>query len=66
MSEEGPTESATETVTTLLKTAGITVSESELTKLAGLYPAVRAQADGLYLAELESVDPALSFDPAGT
>jgi hypothetical protein len=57
-------ESATDTVRALLGAATITVSDQEFLDLVAVYPALRAQADGLYLPELESVDPALSFDPA--
>ena len=53
------------TVGALLGAAGITVSETEFADLVKVYPALRAQADGLYLPELEFVDPAVDFDPAG-
>ncbi|HEX3816018.1 MAG TPA: hypothetical protein VHX59_24530 [Mycobacteriales bacterium] len=56
-------ESAAGTVKALLGAANITVSEAEFLDFAKSYPALRAQADGLYLPELEAVDPALSFDP---
>ena len=58
------TETAADTVRSLLGTANITVSETEFSELAKVYPAMRAQADGLYLPELEFIDPAVDFDPA--
>jgi hypothetical protein len=57
------TTSATDTVRALLSAANITVSESEFTDFVKVYPALRAQADGLYLPELELTDPAIDFDP---
>lgn len=57
------TTSAEETVRALLSAANITVSESEFADFVKVYPALRAQADGLYLPELEFTDPAIDFDP---
>jgi hypothetical protein len=51
------------TVRTLLEAASITIPDEEITALAKTYPALRAQADGLYLPELEFIDPAVDFDP---
>ena len=56
-------ETAADTVKALLGTANITVSEAEFEDLTKVYPAMRAQADGLYLPELEFIDPAIDFDP---
>ncbi|GAA4998387.1 hypothetical protein [Actinopolymorpha pittospori] len=55
--------SSAEAVKVLLATARLTVSPDEFDRLVGVYPLLRAQADGLYMPELESEDPALSFDP---
>lgn len=52
------------TVRTLLEAANITVPDEEIAGLVTTYPALRAQADGLYLPELEFVDPAVDFDPS--
>jgi hypothetical protein len=53
------------TVRILLEAAQLTVSEEEFARYVADYPVVRAAADSLYLPELESVSPALDFDPAG-
>lgn len=52
------------TVRTLLDAANITVPDDEIAALIQSYPVLRAQADGLYLPELEFVDPAVDFDPS--
>lgn len=51
-------------VTVLLETANITVSEEEMELFIESYPALRSQADGLYLPFLDAEEPAVSFDPA--
>lgn len=51
------------TVRTLLDAANITVPDEEIEAMIKTYPALRAQANGLYLPELEFVDPAVDFDP---
>lgn len=54
---------AENTVRTLLDAAHITVPDEEIEALVKTYPALRTQADGLYLPELEFVDPAVDFNP---
>ena len=51
------------TVKALLDAAGLKVSDEEFLRFATVYPTVRAQADALYLRELDDEDPALGFDP---
>ncbi len=51
------------TVKALLDAAQLKVSDEEFLKFAEVYPIMRAQADALYLPELEPESPALSFDP---
>jgi hypothetical protein len=51
------------TVKVLLDAANLTVSDEEFEKFADLYPDLRANADGLYLPELDLEEPAVSFDP---
>jgi hypothetical protein len=53
------------TVRVLLEAAQLTISDEEFARYVNDYPIVRAAADALYLPELESVSPALDFDPAG-
>ncbi|MEQ7128544.1 hypothetical protein ABN034_28970 [Actinopolymorpha sp. B11F2] len=55
---------STEAVKGLLTAAHLTVSDEEFERIVSVYPTIRAQADELYLPELEMEDPALSFDPA--
>jgi hypothetical protein len=55
---------STITVKVLLDAAKLTVSAEEFEKFTDLYPDMRAQADGLYLPELDLEEPAVSFDPA--
>lgn len=57
------TTDATTTVKALLDAAGLTVSDEEFERFVAVYPTLRAQADALYLRELDAEDPALSFDP---
>jgi hypothetical protein len=52
-------------VKVLLDMAHLTVSDEELEGLARSYAVVRAQADGLYLPELQYEWPAMTFDPLG-
>jgi transcriptional regulator GlxA family with amidase domain len=59
-----PTET-TVTVRALLDAAQLTVSSEEFDRFVGLYPALRAQADALYLPDMDSECPALAFDPLG-
>ncbi|QGG94996.1 hypothetical protein [Actinomarinicola tropica] len=56
-------DTAATTVKVLLDAAGLKVSDEEFLRFATVYPTIRAQADGLYLPELEDEDPALGFDP---
>ena len=56
-------DTAATTVKVLLDAAQLKVSDEEFLAFAQVYPALRAQADGLYLAELEPESPAISFDP---
>lgn len=51
------------TVKALLDAAGLEVSDEEFLRFANVYPTIRAQADALYLRELDGEDPALSYDP---
>ena len=51
------------TVKALLDAAQLEVSDEEFLGFVKVYPALRAQADGLYLPELEPESPAISFDP---
>ena len=39
------------------------MSDEEFLGFVKVYPALRAQADGLYLPELEPEAPAIGFDP---
>ena len=56
------TESAT-IVRSLLDAAELTVSDDEFERFVAVYPIMRAQADALYLPELEPEAPSLHFDP---
>ena len=56
------TESAT-IVRALLDAAELTVSDDEFERFVAVYPIMRAQADALYLPELEPEAPSLHFDP---
>lgn len=51
------------TVRALLDAAQLTVSTEEFARFVGMYPALRAQADALYLPGMDSECPALAFDP---
>lgn len=51
------------TVKLLLDAAQLTVSDDEFLSFARVYPALRAQADGLYRQEFGAEEPALIFDP---
>ena len=48
----------------LLAAAQLTVDAAERTQMIKDYPLIRAGADALYLPDLESVEPAVRFDPA--
>lgn len=50
-------------VRSLLDAAQLTVSADEFERFVAVYPVMRAQADALYLPELEPESPALTFDP---
>ncbi|SDR90523.1 hypothetical protein [Microlunatus soli] len=52
-------------VTGLLDAAHLSVSAEEKAQMIKDYPTIRAGADALYLPELEFVEPATRFDPAG-
>lgn len=52
-------------VSDVLATAQLTVSPEEKAQMIKDYPTIRAGADALYLPDLESVEPAVQFDPAG-
>lgn len=54
---------AEQIVTALLSSAQLPLSESERAGYVNDYPLIRASADGLYLPELEFVEPASRFDP---
>jgi hypothetical protein len=54
----------TATVKTLLEASGLEVHDDEFIRIAQIYPLLRAQADGLYLAEVSEEDPSMTFDPA--
>ena len=58
------TDDTTSTVSALLAAAGLTVSDEEFERFVAIYPTVRAQADSLYMRELDGESPALGFDPA--
>jgi hypothetical protein len=51
------------TVRALLDAAHLTVSTEEYERFVGMYPALRAQADALYLPGMDEECPALAFDP---
>jgi len=53
----------TAAVTELLAGAGLTMAAGEFERMVGVYPLLRAQADGLYSAEFADEDLALGFDP---
>jgi hypothetical protein len=55
-------ESAT-IVRALLDAAQLTVSDDEFERFVTVYPIMRAQADAMYLPELEPEAPCLHFDP---
>ena len=50
-------------VRALLTAAGLAVPEAELDGLVRVYPALRAEADALYRADLEPESPVIRFDP---
>ena len=50
-------------VRALLDTAQLAPSEEEFLRFVDVYPVIRAQADSLYLPELEPEAPSLHFDP---
>jgi hypothetical protein len=54
---------STTIVRSLLDAAQLTVSDDEFLRFAQVYPIMRAQADALYMVELEPEAPALHFDP---
>lgn len=57
------TEDSSTIVRSLLDAAQLTVSEDEFERFVAVYPIMRAQADALYLPELEPEAPSLHFDP---
>lgn len=57
------TENSAAVVRALLDAAQLTVSDEEFERFVAIYPIMRAQADALYLPELESEAPCLHFDP---
>jgi len=57
------TESSATIVRALLDAAQLTVSDAEFDRFVAVYPIMRAQADALYLPELEPEAPSLHFDP---
>jgi hypothetical protein len=54
------------TVKALLDSAGLKPSDAEFQLFVRIYPAMRAGADGMYIAETRYEDPALIFDAAWT
>lgn len=52
-------------ITGLLTAAQLSVSAEEKAQMIKDYPTIRAGADALHLPELEFVEPATRFDPAG-
>jgi hypothetical protein len=54
---------STTIVKALLDAAQLNVSDDEFLRFARVYPVMRAQADALYLPELEPEAPCLHFDP---
>ena len=54
------------TVKALLDSAGLKTSDDEFQLFVRIYPAMRAGADGMYIAETRYEDPALIFDAAWT
>jgi hypothetical protein len=54
------------TVQALLDSAGLKPSDAEFQLFVRIYPAMRAGADGMYIAETRYEDPALIFDAAWT
>jgi hypothetical protein len=54
------------TVRALLDAAHLTVSDEEFQLFTRVYPQIRVGADGMYIPETRSEDPALIFDPAWT
>jgi hypothetical protein len=54
------------TVKALLDSAGLKPSDAEFELFVRIYPAMRAGADGMYIAETRYEDPALIFDAAWT
>jgi hypothetical protein len=54
------TDTAT-TVRALLDAAGLTVSDEEFDLFVRVYPGMRSSADGMYLAETRTEEPALIF-----
>jgi hypothetical protein len=57
------TENSSAIVRSLLDAAQLTVSDDEFERFVAVYPIMRAQADALYLPELEPEAPSLHFDP---
>jgi hypothetical protein len=60
-----PVSNAAATVRVLLEAAELAISDEEFDRYVKDYPVIRAAADSLYLPELDSVSPAIDFDPAG-
>jgi hypothetical protein len=58
-----PTLDSEAIVTSLLAAAQLTVSDEEKATFIRDYPLIRANADALYLDELEPFEPAVMFDP---
>jgi hypothetical protein len=54
------------TVRVLLDAAHLSVSGEEFDRFVSVYPGLRAQADALYLADMEAECPAVAFDPTAT
>jgi len=59
-----PTGDPAATVRALLAAARLPAGEEEIAGIAASYPALRSQADGLYLTFLEEVSPAIGFTAA--
>ncbi|MFV0309939.1 MAG: hypothetical protein ACK5OX_19595 [Desertimonas sp.] len=57
------TETSAAIVRALLDAAHLAVSDDEFDRFVAVYPIMRAQADALYLPELEPEAPSLHFDP---
>ncbi|HEX8966915.1 MAG TPA: hypothetical protein VF937_03480 [Chloroflexota bacterium] len=63
MSLATPTDVET-TVKTLLDAAQLRVSDEEFQLFVKIYPAIRAGADAMYMAEARYEEPSLNFDAA--